>query len=294
MNRRIRENFRYFALFPCWGGTKIPSTKHGFKDAKYDQDIEKFVERGINIGIACKESGIAVIDLDYHNEDSMADEELAKLEEELGSKLPRTLTQTTASGKGRHLIFSNRGLTNPKGKIGDNIEFKTNGFIMAAYSVVNGRQYEIIDGIDEDGNFIIADLPKPWLDYLNKPAIKHSPYYIRNNTNTEKPLPIELKDSDIDKMFEGCAFLRHCKDDAAFLSEPEWFSMVSLLASIKNAETLIHTLSSSYPNYSYQETQYKIKRAQEFGRGHTCAYISSICPEICSQCSKTVQMKGNF
>ena len=41
---------------------------------------------------------------------------------------------------------------------------------MIAPSSINGRQYEIIDGIDENGNFIIAELPQAWLAYINKDA----------------------------------------------------------------------------------------------------------------------------
>ena len=33
------------------------------------------------------------------------------------------------------------------------------------------------------------------------------------------------------RLVDACAFLRHCRDDAATLTEPEWYQMACLLAS---------------------------------------------------------------
>ena len=162
------ENWRQFATFPCKENSKFPSTRNGFKDAQFNQDVQAMFNAGYNPALACKKSGILVIDIDYHDETSTAMEDLQKLENELGVKLPKTLTQATASGNGRHLIYSAKGITNPRGKIGQFCDVKYNGYIMIAPSSINGRQYKIIDGIDENGNFIIAELPQAWLDHINK------------------------------------------------------------------------------------------------------------------------------
>ena len=79
--------------------------------------------------------------------------------------------------------------------------------------------------------------------------------------------------------------MRDCKDNAEILSEPQWHSMISVLAQIENSDELIHSLSEPYPQYSYEETQKKIDNARAFGRPQSCKYISANYPEICGNCS---------
>ena len=165
---KLFNNWQHFATFPCKGNSKVPATHSGFKDAQFGQDVTAMLKAGYNAAMACEKSGVVVIDIDYHDEKSTAMEDLKALEVELGAKLPRTLTQSTASGNGKHLIYSSKGIISPKGKIGKYCDIKHNGYIMIAPSVINGKQYEIIDGIDENGDFILAELPQAWLDYINK------------------------------------------------------------------------------------------------------------------------------
>jgi len=282
-------NMQMFATFPCKRNSKIPSTRNGFKDAQFCQDVQAMFNAGYNPALACEKSGVVVIDIDYHDKDSTALEDLQALEIKLGAKLPRTLTQSTASGSGRHLIYSAKGITNPIGKIGKFCDLKFRGYIMIAPSVINGRQYEIIDGIDENGDFIIAELPQAWLDYINKP--------IQNRTKKAQDftkfqaMPKVYSNIDVDKMFRNCKFLQYCKEQAYCLSEPEWFSMISVLAQIKGSDELIHGLSAPYGRYSYEETQKKIDLARKFGRPQTCEYISTTHLGICNGCKSAVQVK---
>lgn len=278
------ENWRAFATFPCKGNSKQPATRNGFKDAQFGQDVEGIVNLGYNIALSCEKSGIIVIDVDYHDENSTAMDDLKQLEVELGAKLPLTLTQSTASGNGRHLIYSAKGITNPRGKIGRFCDIKFRGYIMIAPSSINGRQYEIIDGVDENGNFIIAELPEAWLDYINKDVLTNL-----NKTQKTTTTPTTRKiytNIDIDKMFNNCAFLHYCKENADCLSEPEWFSMISILAQIEDSDELIHELSEPYPKYSFEETQKKIEYARAFGHPQSCAYLSANYPNICKNCTK--------
>ena len=85
-------------------------------------------------------------------------------------------------------------------------------------------------------------------------------------------------------MFSDCNFLKYCRDNAAILSEPMWYSMVTELAMIKGGEFLIHELSKPYPQYSYTETQKKIENARKFGFPQSCEYISATYPEVCGKC----------
>ena len=282
-NQEVLWNWSQFAIFPCKSNDKRPATKRGFKDAKLGQDVMTFISQGYNAAAACEMSNIIVLDLDYHDENSTAEEDLKNLEVELNSKLPRTLMQSTASGNGKHLVFSSKGISNPIGKIGKFIDVKYNGYFMIAPSVINGRQYQIIDGIDESGNFIIAELPQTWLTYLNKDSnssIKQT--HKSDFTSLERKT---YKNIDIERIFNNCAFMRDCKDNAEILSEPQWHSMISVLAQIENSDELIHSLSEPYPQYSYEETQKKIDNARAFGRPQSCKYISANYPEICGNCS---------
>jgi hypothetical protein len=79
--------------------------------------------------------------------------------------------------------------------------------------------------------------------------------------------PVELQ-----PILDGCAWLRHCRDDAATLPEPEWFAALSIVVRCVNGEKQAHALSSPYPGYSFAETEAKISHAQT-GGPRTCTNI---------------------
>ena len=85
---------------------------------------------------------------------------------------------------------------------------------------------------------------------------------------------------DMTTVADHCAFIRHCRDDADCLSEPEWWSMISILCHGVNGEELCHEYSSAYPKYKIQETQQKIIAAQKENKPHTCTTIKDYgyCP----------------
>lgn len=244
----------------CKLGTKIPATKNGFKDAQQN-DVLNLVGAGYNVGLACEASNLIAIDCDYDVARGYDGEStLRGLESKLG-KLPQTLTQTTPRG-GKHYIFSAKGIVNPIGKLSKDIDIKYRGYLMIWPSTVNGVQYQFTDGI-EGGCFQIAELPQKWLDKINQPR------YTGNSGQTQIYDNIE-----VEEMFNGCAFLQHCRDDATTLSEPEWFTMITVLAPITGSDDLIHQLSSPYSKYTCKETQQKIDQARRFGKSRNCAYIS--------------------
>lgn len=129
------ENWRNFATFRCKGNSKIPATPNGFKDAKFGQDVTAMLNAGYNIAMYNKAAESITIDCDFDETKGYNGiKALEQLETTLG-KLPRTLTQKTPRG-GRHYIFSDKGITNPVGKIGKDIDIKYNGYIMIAPSVI--------------------------------------------------------------------------------------------------------------------------------------------------------------
>ncbi|MGG1254322.1 phage/plasmid primase, P4 family, partial [Brevibacillus agri] len=102
--------------------------------------------------------------------------------------------------------------------------------------------------------------------------------------------------SNAEQILEKCAFLRHCQDEAATLSEPKWFAMINVLAKAENGIELIHTLSRAYPNYNEQETNAKISRAlgsNGIGKPMTCAAIQEKCGDsICLNCPYNGRIKS--
>ncbi|MDD5604214.1 MAG: DUF927 domain-containing protein, partial [Eubacteriales bacterium] len=76
-----------------------------------------------------------------------------------------------------------------------------------------------------------------------------------------------------DRIIEKCGFIRHCRDNAATLSEPYWHAMVTNISLARDGPEVVHTLSQPYPSYNAAETDEKIKRAIKENKPHTCRFI---------------------
>ena len=73
----------------------------------------------------------------------------------------------------------------------------------------------------------------------------------------------------------SCEFIKHCKQDAATLSEHDWYAMITNLAPFEGGDVLIHALSKGYPSYSEAETQKKINHFLKSGtKPITCRTIA--------------------
>lgn len=81
-----------------------------------------------------------------------------------------------------------------------------------------------------------------------------------------------------------CAFLRHCREQAATLSEHDWYSMITNLAVFEGGDRAIHELSALYPKYKAAETQEKIRHFLQSGtKPITCKAIAEkgfACPRL--------------
>jgi hypothetical protein len=80
---------------------------------------------------------------------------------------------------------------------------------------------------------------------------------------------------DVDVLLGRCAFIRHCRDDTATLTEPQWYAMISNIARCTNGPAAVHQLSTPYPQYSREETDAKIAHALQDTGPHTCAFIQA-------------------
>ena len=101
----------------------------------------------------------------------------------------------------------------------------------------------------------------------------------------------------LDRVLDGCDFLRHCRDNARTLSEHDWYAMISNLTVFEGGEAAIHRLSSGYSAYTKEETDAKIAHFRESGTGPiTCRVIAEKgfhCPRLMDgscQCSAPAAM----
>jgi P4 family phage/plasmid primase-like protien len=72
---------------------------------------------------------------------------------------------------------------------------------------------------------------------------------------------------------QGCSWLRHCRDDAAHLVEPEWYAMLGIVGRCADGTDLAHRYSAPHPGYSRDETSQKLTHALEAAGPRSCSYI---------------------
>jgi len=97
--------------------------------------------------------------------------------------------------------------------------------------------------------------------------------------------PVELH-----PIIAGCAWMQHCRDDAATLPEPEWFAALSIVVRCVNGEQQAHDLSRPYPGYTVAETETKILHALA-GGPRTCANIRD-CLNAAAYCASCPHIKS--
>ena len=269
------------SLIPCVPNTKIPATKNGFWDGKFNFNVDEYSKKGFNIGLAWILSSIIVIDCDVDEERGLNGlKSLEELENKLG-KLPKTLTQSTPRG-GRHYFFTNVGTINPIGKIGNDIDIKYRGHVLIEPSKIDGKPYKFIDGVNENGDFTIAHLPEPWLEFLNKPMQNTSgcvptlTLRMPGTCNQRKPI-----EGDFWKMYQGCLFIKHCVDNATTLEEPLWHLFACVLNHFSNGEELFINYSQNYPDYNLLATKKKFQNASKYNVN--CNTISGYFAD-CTKC----------
>jgi hypothetical protein len=122
--------------------------------------------------------------------------------------------------------------------------------------------------------------PSDFEDFLNiqvNPELK---------AHVEGPAP-EQPMAEFLPVLAGCPGIRHCKDDAASLPEPEWYRMLSIVGRCKGGIQLAHELSRPYPKYSKIETSEKLKQAMGAAGPATCAFIGGDlgCGRYCLKCN---------
>src|SRR5690606_37935702 len=95
----------------------------------------------------------------------------------------------------------------------------------------------------------------------------------------------ESRQALIEPIVAACPWMRHCRDDAAWLPEPEWYAMLSIVGRCQNGEELAHEWSDPYPRYTEKETTKKLEHALTAAGPVTCARVEELTGgEWCRNC----------
>lgn len=264
----------------CRSAGKHPRIKGGLKKAsKNPEAIKEWWTKWpyANIGIATgRSSGLIVLDVDGPEGNNSVK----------GKHLP--LSPRVSTGKGLHIYFRHPG----KKKIPSLVRFlpglddRADGaYVVAPPSLhVGGHVYEWNPHLGPN-DVEIAPTPDWLLECIQRSKGKEK-VSKRKTTRDFPPAQIE-------PIVEGCGWMKHCRDDAKTLPEPEWYGMLSILGRCVGGENLAHEWSRDYPNYTQEETEKKLQHAQEAGP-RTCKNIrESLNGEpYCKACKKWGQIKS--
>lgn len=156
-------------VFPLGPRAKVPLgplAPNGFLSATVDGGIIRnwwIRAPQANIGVACAPSGFVVIDVDPRNG---GDETIGKLIAELGA-LPPTWTCLTPGG-GQHYYYRDQ-VGEYAGSLGDGVDVKFNGYVIAPPSFVVTKDYQGEYRWDvgcHPSESQVAELPAAWLDRM--------------------------------------------------------------------------------------------------------------------------------
>ncbi len=100
-----------------------------------------------------------------------------------------------------------------------------------------------------------------------------------------KPIEhINGTENGLDIVMRSCDFIQYCRNNAATLSEHDWYAMITNLAAFDGGTRAIHELSVPYPGYSETNTQKKINHFLTSGtKPMTCQTIAEKgfkCPKL--------------
>jgi putative DNA primase/helicase len=116
----------------------------------------------------------------------------------------------------------------------------------------------------------VQDCPAELNAFISRISIRPD-----NAARPAAPAAPSLPPADINPIIVGCGWMRHCRDDAETLSEPEWYAALSVVGRCQNGEQIAHQWSEPYPNYSAVETTAKVIQALEKSGPATCQFIET-------------------
>jgi hypothetical protein len=128
---------RGWSVLPLQAKSKIPATRlvpKGYLSASSDPEkIERwFADESLNLGIACIQSGLVVIDIDN------------------GEMIPEASeTYTVKTERGFHLYYLAKEGVTYAGKLRDGVDVKHKGYVVAPPSVhPSGSRYKLLNDME--------------------------------------------------------------------------------------------------------------------------------------------------
>ena len=121
-------------------------------------------------------------------------------------------------------------------------------------------------------------------------SAKGGPKSKKEKTTKNKPQEAPTSDqpdctADADLIADECAWVEHCVQDAAALSEPDWYQLASLLVRCFEGDQHFHDWSKPYQNYVCEEADEKLRHARLSPGPVTCEFIQrEIGFDGCSDC----------
>jgi hypothetical protein len=145
------------------------------------------------------------------------------------------------------------------------------------YSV---KQFEILlssalDNGPKGSSFLMTPCVLP--PYLSPSDSMQLTETLARNTSSFEPSSGSL-------IADRCEQVRALRDSKGRLSEPLWYSGVSVLAFAQDGEPLAHAWSSGDPRYTECETQARLERARQMSGPTTCQRFHDLQPPVCQRC----------
>lgn len=94
-----------------------------------------------------------------------------------------------------------------------------------------------------------------------------------------------------ERAMQECDFLKHCKENAASLSEPEWYAAASIVGRFENGRAQFQALSKSHADYSVAKTDEKLDQSLGSAGPRTCKGIQALWGK-CFSCKHFEKIKS--
>lgn len=108
----------------------------------------------------------------------------------------------------------------------------------------------------------------------------------RAGSDTFKPFQVGESKAVFSRIKNGCAFIKHCCEDAETLPEPEWYALITIITRSKDGRRQAHKYSEPHPAYNYEDTESKIEHALTDTGPYLCETIKQqINGKYCNKCS---------
>jgi len=88
--------------------------------------------------------------------------------------------------------------------------------------------------------------------------------------------------TDKEAILSECNFIKWAGENQSKVSEPEWYSLLSILARVEDGPKLCHEYSNKHKGYNEEETNMKIEQSLEASGPRTCGNINDLwgkCPK---------------